>query len=88
MTEDKFLARCDRCHYWDFFDTADSTEGVNGHETIGTCHRYPPQRSKENANLRSIFGEPPRAHSPRDWAQPIVLSTGRCGEFAAAAAVE
>ena len=69
--------RCDACRYWEYFDEEDD-------ERIGTCKRYPPQRSTENAALLAANGNvPPLAHSPRDWSQPTTFEGQWCGEFVA-----
>jgi hypothetical protein len=67
---------CANCKYWEQFDEEDDDE-------IGLCCRYPPQRVVENAALLEAWGGvPPRAHSTRDWSQPVTMERDWCGEFA------
>ncbi len=72
---------CERCAMWEYTDAADEAEGVED-ESVGTCHRWPPVRKPENEALFEANGRAElRAHTPREWAQPMTLSTDWCGEF-------
>ncbi len=68
------IGNCDKCVFWESFDE-------DGTDVIGTCHRHPPVFRKENWALRGVYGEPPLAHSPREWAQPITVGYDWCGEW-------
>ena len=72
---------CESCVMWEYTDAADEAEGVED-ESVGTCHRWPPVRKPENKALFEANGcAELRAHTPREWAQPMTLSTDWCGEF-------
>ena len=72
---------CRRCALWEYTDVADAAEG-GVDDDIGTCHRWPPVLHTENEALRNVNGNLPlRAHTTREWAQPMTLSSDWCGEF-------
>jgi hypothetical protein len=65
--ERRVRPRCGDCRFWEYFDEEED-------ERIGTCRRYPPQRTTENPALFDANGGiPPLAHSPREWSQPTIL---------------
>lgn len=79
---------CRRCALWEYTDVADDAEGVVD-DDIGTCHRWPPVLHPENEALRDANGNLPlRAHTTREWAQPMTLSSDWCGEFRPNAGIE
>ena len=67
---------CKNCKFFSEFD--DDTELD---EVYGFCQRFPPVQKNENAALRDCWDSDPRAHSSREWSQPVVEAGDWCGEF-------
>ena len=68
--------RCENCEFFDEFD-----DDIELEEVYGFCKRFPPVQKNENVALRDCFDEDPKAHSSREWSQPVVESNDWCGEF-------
>ena len=71
------MENCASCKFWAEFDE-------EGGEPIGTCKRFPPQRSEESQALFEAHGcIPVLAYSPREWTQPTTEHLDWCGEWRA-----
>lgn len=66
--------KCETCKFWEYFDSASEDESGYEDDGVGTCKKSPPV----------FIGVQPgsRAYTPRNWEQPITLSSDGCGDWA------
>lgn len=67
------MRNCETCKYWQWFDDADGEESPYEDDGLGTCTVRPPV----------YIGVQPgtRPHSPLNWAQPVTIGRGGCGDW-------